>query len=117
MDSILDTLLQLLNDDPDAPAYKLDVMTFANGVFGRLKNLGIGPKEGFYITDSGDSWDDFMDEGPERAAVQTYMFMKVKLIFDPPQNSTVLQSYERLVNEFEWSAAMDSEAKAEGSDE
>ncbi len=113
MDSILETMLTLAGDSPSMPAYKTDIMLYTNGLFGRLKNLGVGPKEGFYITGEEETWDDFMEEGPERAAVQSYMTFKIKLMFDPPQNSTVLQSYERLAAEFEWNAQMDAEMAEE----
>lgn len=113
MDSILETMLTVAGDSPSMPAYKTDIMMFVNGLFGRLKNLGIGPEEGFYITGDEETWDDFMDEGSERAAVQSYMTFKIKLMFDPPQNSAVLQSYERLAAEFEWNAQMDAEMAEE----
>ena len=73
-----------------------------NSVFLILTQLGVGPSEGFTIEDETSEWSEFLDDPTELQAVKTYMGMKVKLLFDPPLSSTVIESMNRLINEFEW---------------
>ena len=76
-----------------------------------LTQLGIGPSEGFLVKDSIDTWGDFLENRGEGntadditylGALQSYVYMKVKLMFDPPQNSFTVDSMTKLVNELEW---------------
>lgn len=73
-----------------------------NSVFMVLTQLGVGPAEGFAIEDETSVWTDFIPEGVKLEAVKSYMFLKVKLIFDPPLSSAVMESYKRQIDEFEW---------------
>lgn len=73
-----------------------------NSVFMVLTQLGVGPAEGFAIEDETSVWTDFLPQGAKLEAVKSYMFIKVKLIFDPPLSSAVMESYKRQLDEFEW---------------
>lgn len=103
MESILTSIKKLLGIAEEYEHFDNDIIMHINSVFMILTQLGVGPSKGFVITDSSASWDDFLPEGGEKLqAVKTYMYMKVKLMFDPPTSSAVMESMNRMVNEFEW---------------
>ena len=103
MESILTSIKKLLGIAEEYEHFDSDIIMHINSVFMILTQLGVGPSKGFVITDSSASWDDFLPEGGEKLqAVKTYMYMKVRLMFDPPTSSAVMESMNRMVNEFEW---------------
>lgn len=103
MESILTSIKKLLGIAEEYEHFDNDIIMHINSVFMILTQLGVGPSKGFMITDSSASWDDFLPEGGEKLqAVKTYMYMKVRLMFDPPTSSAVMESMNRMVNEFEW---------------
>lgn len=101
-DSILDSVKKLLSIDPSYLAFDIDVTLHINSVFATLQQLGIGPASAFYITDNSTKWTDFIGVNPNIAFVKSYMFLRVKLLFDPPTTSFALQSFEKQIEEFEW---------------
>ena len=103
MESILTSIKKLLGIAEEYEHFDNDIIMHINSVFMILTQLGVGPSKGFVITDSSASWDDFLPEGGEKLqAVKTYMYMKVRLMFDPPTSSAVMESMNRMVSEFEW---------------
>lgn len=102
-ESILTSIKEMLGISEDDTAYDTDVITDINAVLMILTQVGVGPEEGFTVTDKDDTWDDFIDEEHfvKFASIKTYVYMKVKLIFDPPLNSAVTASMEKLISEFE----------------
>ena len=58
--------------------------------------------EGFSIEDENATWDDFIPEDKRLSSIRSYVYMKVKLLFDPPLSSSVMESMNRMINEFEW---------------
>jgi hypothetical protein len=100
-DSILDTTKKLLGFESDYTAFDLDIITHINTVFSTLQSLGVGPSEGFMITDNAAVWDEFT--GLENMnSVKSYMFMRVRLMFDPPTTSFHLDSLKKMAEEIEW---------------
>ena len=100
-DSILDTTKKLLGFESDYTAFDLDIITHINTVFSTLQSLGVGPAEGFMITDKEAVWDEFT--GLENMnSVKSYMYMRVRLMFDPPTSSFALDSTKKLAEEIEW---------------
>ena len=103
MESILTSIKKLLGIAEEYEHFDNDIIMHINSVFMILTQLGVGPSKGFMITDSSASWDDFLPEGGEKLqAVKTYMYMKVRLMFDPPTSSAVMESMNRTVSELEW---------------
>ena len=103
MESILTSIKKLLGIAEEYEHFDNDIIMHINSVFMILTQLGVGPSKGFVITDSSASWDDFLPEGGEKLqAVKTYMYMKVRLMFDPPTSSAVMESMKRMINELEW---------------
>ena len=103
MESILTSIKKLLGIAEEYEHFDNDIIMHINSVFMILTQLGVGPSKGFVITDSSASWDDFLPEGGEKLqAVKTYMYMKVRLMFDPPTSSAVMESMNRMISELEW---------------
>ena len=107
MESILTSIKKMLGIAAEYTHFDPDIIMHINSVFMTLTQLGVGPSKGFYISDSLPIWTDFVDrdtlpDGISYESVKSYMYMKVKLLFDPPASGTVTETYNRLINEFEW---------------
>lgn len=100
--SILRTIKSMLGPDSDYEVFDQDIIVFINSALMTLSQLGVGPEEGFRITGYSETWDDFFGEKTDIEAVKSYMYMKVKLAFDPPVNSSVASAYNDQCREFEW---------------
>lgn len=104
-DSILNTTKKLLGIAEEYKEFDPDIIMCINSVFTILAQLGVGPSSGFSIHDDSSTWNDFMSEtenGEKVEAVKNYIALKVRLMFDPPTSSTVLQSVNNMVSELEW---------------
>ena len=99
-DSILNSVKHMLGSCDDY--FDSDLITFINGVFSTLMQLGVGPKTGFSISGSNETWSSYTENKPELEMVKTYVYTKVRLRFDPPQGSSVLQLMQQDANELEW---------------
>lgn len=101
-DSILTSVKKMLGITEEYTHFDMDLIMHINSVFAILNQLGVGPSEGFAISDDTSTWSEFTSNKLELEQVKSYMYVKVKLIFDPPSSSAVIDSMNRLVNEFEW---------------
>lgn len=99
--SILTTIKKLLGIEEEYTHFDMDIIAHINSVFMILQQLGVGPAEGFSIEDSTANWSDYIDDIHNFEAVKTYIHLKVKLIFDPPTSSAVIQAYKELIAELE----------------
>lgn len=102
MDSILTSIKKLLGITADYEHFDPDIIMHINSVFMTLQQLGVGPATGYSIIDEDATWDEFLPTGMQLEAVKTYMYTKVRLAFDPPTSSAVLQAMERQASELEW---------------
>lgn len=102
MDSILTSIKKLLGIDEEYTQFDSDIIMHINTVFLNLTQLGVGPAEGFLIEDDSATWDDFIGDSNQLQAVKTYVYLKVKLLFDPPLSSSVTESINRIISELEW---------------
>ena len=107
--SILTSIKKLLGVAEDYTEFDEDIMTHINSVFLNLTQLGVGPEEGFMIEDNTAEWADFINDSVQLQAIKTYVYLKVKLLFDPPLSSSVTESINRMIAELEWrlNAAVD----------
>lgn len=108
MDNILVSIKKMLGIDESYKHFDNELLVFINSVFGILFQLGVGKTKAPFICDETSTWDEFIEDD-QIETVKSYMFMKVKLLFDPPSSSFVLSSYEKLISEFEWRCNVDSE--------
>ena len=102
MDSILTSIKKLLGITEEYENFDQDIIMHINSAFMILNQLGVGPKSGFSINDKGSTWDEFIPERSNLEAVKTYVHLKVKLMFDPPLSSTVIEAIKSQINELEW---------------
>ena len=101
MDSILISVKKLLGIDEYCDHFDADIIMHINSVFVILNQLGVGTP-GFMVTSNEERWTDFLGGSTQIEFVKTYVFMKVKSIFDPPQSSAAMESMNRVISEFEW---------------
>ena len=102
MESILTSIKKLLGITEEYDQFDPDIIMHVNSVFMILTQLGVGPAEGFSIEDDTAVWTDFIQDVKKLESVKTYIYLKVKLVFDPPLSSAVIESMNRLINELEW---------------
>lgn len=104
-ESILSSIKKLLGLVELYTPFDADIIIHINSVFSILRQLGIGPDTGFSISDEKSKWSDFLS-GDEKSSlvemVKTYMYLKVRLMFDPPANSFVVESFNKQIAELEW---------------
>ena len=101
-DSILDSMKKLLGISNDYNHFDQDIIIHINTAFMSLRQIGVGPKEGFAIHGSEETWGDFLPDMNTHESVRTYLYLKVRLIFDPPTNSAVVEIFNKNINEIEW---------------
>lgn len=99
--SILISTKKILGIAPDYTVFDLDIITHINTVFSTLAQLGIGPTEGFMIEDESATWDEFLGADLQLNSVKTYMHLRVRMLFDPPQTSYHLGAMKEQILEFE----------------
>lgn len=99
---ILTNIKKLLGITKEDTSFDTDVLININSAFTTLRQLGIGPSEGFRITGYDEEWDEFISDDEMLDSVKTYIYLKVKLVFDPPLNASLLESFERQIKELEW---------------
>lgn len=110
-ESILTTIKKMLGITEDYTAFDLDIITHINSVFLILNQLGVGPSDGFRIEDKSNTWDEYIKDPKQLNAVETYIYLKVKLMFDPPLSSAVMKANEQMINELEWRLNVEAESK------
>lgn len=115
MESILTSIKKLLGIEEDYEQFDPDIIMHINTVFRLLKRMGVGPAKGFRIEDSMSVWSDFLDDDTEDSLedVKTYIFLKVKLIFDPPTNSAHIEAIKENIKELEWTLHFEADVMAD----
>lgn len=100
--SILLSIKKLLGIMPDYEHFDPDIIIHINSAFSVLNQLDVGPEEGFKINDAGECWCQFTDDLPILEMVKDYVYLSVKLIFDPPQTAAAVESFKNMLKEYEW---------------
>lgn len=113
-DSILDSVKKTLGVDSDYDVFDADILTHINSTFLTLSQIGVGPVMGYMIEDSDPTWDDFLGKDSRLIAVKSYMYLKVRLLFDPPPTSFHIAAIEKQLNELEWRLNLQAEAPTVG---
>ena len=101
-DSILMTIRKLVCGDPYADHFDTDLLVHINACFSILNQLGVGPENGFVVTDETQSWSSYIADNYILNMVKTYVTLKVKKIFDPPLTSSVLEAMDKEISQLEW---------------
>ena len=116
-ESILVSIKKLLNIDLEDQAFDTDIVVLINGEFMTLQQLGIGPEEGFTINAQdayAACWTDFFSDQKLIDSVKTYVYMRVRMIFDPPASSVVADAINSRIAELEWRLNVWAEQKLGG---
>lgn len=101
-ESILASIKKQLGITEEYTQFDSDIIMHINSVLAILTQLGIGSTDGFAISDDRSTWQDFMGEDKKLEFVKSYVYLKVKLLFDPPLSSAVIESMNRTISELEW---------------
>lgn len=101
-ESILTSVKKLLGITEDYTPFDVDIITHINTAFMILNQLGVGPTKCFSISDKTSAWSDFLGDSVEYEAVRSYVYLKVRMLFDPPTNSNAMEATKRMIEELEW---------------
>lgn len=112
MDSILTSVKKIIGISEEDESFDTDLIMHINSVLMILNQLGVGPENGFSITDKSAVWTDVIGDNKLIEAVKTFVGLKVRLIFDPPTSSAVLDSINKTISELEWRINVMVENKA-----
>lgn len=100
--SILTSTKKILGLAEDYTVFDLDIITHINATFSTLTQLGVGPAEGFMIEDDTAVWEDFILDDNQYNSVKSYMYLRVRQIFDPPTTSFAISAFDSQIKELEW---------------
>lgn len=100
-DSILISIKKMLGQSADDTSFDTDIVILINDALSILYQLGVGDVP-FIITGKEELWSTFIGDSKEIESARTYVYLKTKVIFDPPTNATVLQSLKEDIKEREW---------------
>lgn len=102
-ESILTSIKKLLGIDENYTHFDADIIMHINSVFSILTQMGVGPANGFSITGKDEQWSEFIADNVNAfSLVKSYVYQKVRLLFDPPLSSAAIESINRQISEFEW---------------
>lgn len=110
-ESILISVKKMLGITESVTVFDMDIITHINSVFATLCQLGVGPDSGFAITDDSAVWADFVPDDHRLEFIRSYMYLKVRMLFDPPLTSSVAESMNRMASECEWRLQVAAETK------
>jgi hypothetical protein len=102
MDSILTSVKKMLGIEEEYTHFDNDLIMHINSVLSILTQIGVGPQEGFSIKDKTALWAEFVPENPVLDSIKSYTYLKVKIIFDPPLTSSVIEAMNRTIEELTW---------------
>ena len=101
-ESILKTIKQLIGCPDDFEQFDMDLTIHINSAFATLTQLGVGPKEGYRITGVDNVWNEFEDDPQKLSLIKDYVYIKTRLLFDPPTSGSLTDSLKEQLNEMEW---------------
>lgn len=101
-DSILTSVKKVLGLTKDYTVFDLDIIIHINSVFAILNQLGIGPAEGFVIEDDAPTWSEYLGDNANLNLVKSYVYLRVRMLFDPPGTPYHINSLEAQAKEMEW---------------
>lgn len=112
MESILTSIKKLLGIMSDYTNFDDDIIIHINTAFAMLNQLGVGPEGGFMIVDANSRWEDYTTE-KNLNMIKTYIYLKVRLLFDPPTSTALIESINRTLSEIEWRIFLEGDPKPE----
>lgn len=119
-ESILNSIKSMLGPAEDYDDFTTDILFHINTALSIITQMGVGPTNGFRVADASDTWNEFIPaDRYDLETVKSYVYLRVKLIFDPPPNAAALESIKEMIKEFEWrlNVAVESTHTTEGEEE
>lgn len=101
-DSILDSIKKVVLIPVEDDSFDVDLIMHINTTFSILRQLGVGPVEGFLIKDNKALWSEYINDDKRLEMVKTYIALKTQLVFDPPASATLLDAKNNLIAELEF---------------
>ena len=111
-DSILNSIKDMLGPDSSDEVFDNEILIHINTALSVLTQLGVGPSEGFSVTDEDTSWQEFLGNAKDIEMAKSFVFMKVKMVFDPPANSFTLTAMEKACDELAWRLSIATDPSA-----
>lgn len=109
-ESILDTIKKMLGLADDYDAFDIDVVVDINAAMLTLKQLGVGPDDGYSITGPDEVWTDIPEvKASSLNAVKQYIYLKTRMLFDPPTTSAHIDAMKATISELEWRLTLEAE--------
>lgn len=102
MDSILNTVKLALGVDAEYNGFDINILLGINSAISNLNQLGVGPSTGFIVKGEGETWNNFLDDSILLESAKIYILDKVRLFFDPPTNSFLVDAIQKQIQELEW---------------
>ena len=114
--SIFISTKKMLGIAEEDKSFDEDIIMHINSVFSILNQLGVGPSDGFVITGEDETWDEFLvdDKKNRLQLIKSYMYQRVKIIFDPPSTGVLNEALERQIKELEWRIYVQSDYAKNG---
>ena len=110
VDSILSSTKNALGLPIDETAFDDVIVMHINSTFADLNQMGVGPEESFLIEDDLATWQDFFAGERNTASVKTYVYLAVRLLFDPPTTSYALSAMQAQIDKLGWRLNVQGEA-------
>lgn len=101
-DSILTSTKKILGIADDYDVFDLDIIMHINAAIATLTQIGVGPSEGFFIEDASTTWEAFLGTDPQLNSAKQYVFLRVRVLFDPPQTSYLVEAFNQQIQQHEW---------------
>jgi len=100
--SILNSVKKMCGVDPSLTVFDDVLLMHINTVFADLEQLGVGPVGGFMIEDDAPTWNTFFGDDPRWSSVKSYVYFRVRLMFDPPTTGYLVESFDEQIQKMEW---------------
>lgn len=113
MESILTSIKKMLGIDEEYDHFDADVIFHINSALMTLNQLGVGPKDGFFVSTDEQTWEEYLGESKKLESVKSYIYLRVKMLFDPPANATIVEAMNKQIAEFEWRLNVQAETNTE----
>ncbi len=101
-ESILISIKKMLGIDEAYTHFDADIIMHINTVLMILYQIGVGPSPPISISDASTTWSDLLGDAVDLAGVKSYIYVKVRMVFDPPQSSAVAEALKSTISELEW---------------
>ena len=118
-DSILNSIKKSLGITPEYTQFDPEIIMHINSVFMFLQQIGVGPTNTYSIESDSETWTDFFSSANVKdvSAAKSLMFLKVKMLFDPPTIGSVNESYNKLIDELTWRCSIEGDNVNDGNDD